>query len=328
MSEVKRPPRSLRSLPPGGVSVPSERPCGTDIVAIADRALGAYLGLAIGDALGATVEFMTPGEIARRHGVHRSIVGGGWLGLAPGQVTDDTTMSLALGDAIVHSGGWSLEAVAASFAGWLRARPVDCGNTCRRGIRRYLADGSLAAPPNDGDAGNGALMRNLPVILSTLDDAAAFAERSIAQAHLTHNHPLSDAAVLALGSMARELVIGANAAGCAAVAARLVAEHTAFRFDPYPGRASGYVVDTVQTVLHFFFIHARFEDAVTDTVNRGEDADTTGALVGMLAGARCGARALPRHWLDRVDRAVVRAIVAQTPALLALGLARQAAEIH
>lgn len=328
MSEVKQPPDSLCSFPPEGVSVPSERPCGTDLAAIADRALGAYLGLAIGDALGATVEFLTPGEIARRHGVHRRIVGGGWLGLAPGQVTDDTTMSLALGDAIVRSGGWSLDAVAESFAGWLRARPVDCGNTCRRGIRRYLADGSLAAPPSDGDAGNGALMRNLPVILSTLDDAAAFARRSIEQARITHHHPLSDAAVLALGGMARELIAGAPAAGCAAVAARLVAEHPVFRFDPYPGRASGYVVDTVQTVLHFFFIHPRFEDAVIDAVNRGEDADTTGALVGMLAGARCGARALPRHWLDRVDRAVVRAIVAQTPALLALGLRRRAAEIH
>ena len=67
--------------------------------ALADRALGAYLGLALGDALGATVEFMTPREIAAAHGVHRRIVGAGWLKLAPGQVTDDTTMSLALGRA-------------------------------------------------------------------------------------------------------------------------------------------------------------------------------------------------------------------------------------
>ncbi|MDY0329808.1 MAG: ADP-ribosyl-[dinitrogen reductase] hydrolase [Thiomonas sp.] len=297
---------------------------GTGFDPIVDRALGAYLGLAIGDALGATVEFMTPDEIVRCYGVHRRIVGGGWLGLAPGQVTDDTTMSLALGDALVRSGGWSLDAVAASFADWLRARPVDCGNTCRRGIRRYLADGSLATSPNEGDAGNGALMRNLPVVLSTLNDDEAWARRSIAQAHVTHNHPLSDAAVLALGEMTRRLVKHGDTAACAAVAASLVRAHPEFRFDPYPGRASGYVVDTVQTVLHYFFNHARFEFAVTDAVNRGEDADTTGALVGMLAGARCGARALPRHWLDRVDRNVVRAIVAQTPALLALGRSQEA----
>jgi ADP-ribosyl-[dinitrogen reductase] hydrolase len=68
--------------------------------ALLDRACGAYLGLAIGDALGATVEFMTAREIAHRHGVHREITGGGWLKLPPGQVTDDTTMSLALGEAL------------------------------------------------------------------------------------------------------------------------------------------------------------------------------------------------------------------------------------
>ena len=294
------------------------------LATLADRALGAYLGLAIGDALGATVEFMIPAEIARVHGVHRQVAGGGWLRLPPGRVTDDTTMSLALGDAIVRSGGWNLGAVAESFAAWLRAKPVDCGNTCRRGIRRYLADGSLAGPQNEGDAGNGALMRNLPVVLSTVDDGDALAARSIEQARFTHHHPLSDAAVLAVGRMVRALLRGADTQECADLAARLVAEQPAFRFDPYPGRASGYVVDTVQTVLHFFFSHRRFEDAVTGAVNRGEDADTTGALVGMLAGARSGARSLPRHWLDRIDRAVVRAITAQTLALLAIGLEQTA----
>ncbi|MDP2804662.1 MAG: ADP-ribosylglycohydrolase family protein, partial [Gallionellaceae bacterium] len=60
-----------------------------------DRATAAYLGLAIGDALGSTVEFMTPREIALQYGTHNTLRGGGWLHLKPGQVTDDTTMSLA-----------------------------------------------------------------------------------------------------------------------------------------------------------------------------------------------------------------------------------------
>ncbi len=89
-----------------------------------DRALGAYLGVAIGDALGATVEFMTPREIAHRYGVHDKIIGGGWLKLKAGQITDDTEMSLALGKAIVENGGWNLQAVAESFAAWLRKRPT------------------------------------------------------------------------------------------------------------------------------------------------------------------------------------------------------------
>jgi ADP-ribosyl-[dinitrogen reductase] hydrolase len=100
-----------------------------------------------------------------------------------------------------------------------------------------------------------------------------------------------------------------------------VATQRAFRFRPYPCRASGYVVDTVQTVLHAFSEHADFEGAVVCAVNRGEDADTTGALVGMLAGARCGAHALPRRWLDRLDSATRHAITEQTGALLALSAA-------
>ena len=188
-----------------------------------DRALGAYLGLALGDALGATVEFMTPREIALRFekqgGVHRHIIGGGWLKLARGQVTDDTTMSLALGDALLRGGEPALRRHAEgddalvrdmgdAFVRWWRGKPVDCGNTCRRGILRYMTEGTLAAPPNEGDAGNGAVMRNLPVVLATLHDDEAFERLSIAQARLTHHHPLSDAATLGLGQLTRLLLRG------------------------------------------------------------------------------------------------------------------------
>lgn len=289
--------------------------------AVRDRALGAYLGLAIGDALGATVEFMTPAEIARQYGRHDRIVGGGWLKLAPGQVTDDTTMSLALGDALVERGGFDAEAVAESFVRWLRARPIDVGNTCRRGIQRYITQHTLAGPQNEGDGGNGACMRNLPVALFALDEDALFERASIAQAHVTHHHPLSDAATLALGRMLRHLVRGDGMAACRDEAQRLVSAHREFRFEPYPGRASGYIVDTVQTVLHFVFAEGEFEACLIGTVNRGDDADTTGALAGMLAGARCGASRLPRRWLERLDRGVVRRVTTQTDALLALARA-------
>ena len=104
-------------------------------LALPERALGAYLGFALGDALGATVEFMTAREIAQRYRVHRDIIGGGWLSVRPGQVTDDTQMSIALGGAIVAQRGWDLHAVADSFVDWMRSLPVDMGNTCRRGSR-------------------------------------------------------------------------------------------------------------------------------------------------------------------------------------------------
>ena len=299
----------------------------TELATLMDKALGAYLGLAIGDALGATVEFMTPREIAARHGVHRDIVGGGWLKLAPGQVTDDTTMSLALGDALLRGDalgrGLDTRLIAEAFVAWWRGRPVDCGNTCRRGIQRFLLDGSLEGPPHDGDGGNGALMRMLPAVLATLGDDAAFERVAIAQAHVTHHHPLSDAAILGLGRLLRALLAGTDDAAQRTLIARFVAAQPAFRFEPYPGRASGYVIDTVQTVLHAFTTHTGFEERVIAAVNRGDDADTTGAIVGMLAGAACGARALPRRWLGRLAAGVVPRVTDQASALVALALRRR-----
>ncbi len=291
-----------------------------------DRALGAYLGLAIGDALGATVEFMTPREIAHRFeregGVHDQIVGGGWLKLPPGAVTDDTTMSLALGDALIEGARLGrpqdTRLIAEHFVRWWRGKPVDCGNTCRRGIQRFLADGSLQGPPNDGDGGNGALMRNLPAAIATLGDDAAFERVSLAQARFTHRHPLSDAAVLGIGHLTRALLLGEPAGALRSRIEAFIDRWPVFDHRPYRGRASGYVVDTVQTVLHAFTQHTSSEAAIVGAVNRGEDADTNGALVGMLVGARDGAAALPARWLQRLDRGTVRAVTEQASALLAL----------
>ena len=294
-----------------------------------DKVLGAYLGLAIGDALGATVEFMRPREIVIQYGVHREIIGGGWLKLARGQVTDDTTMSLALGGALLQGGTHALglhargddtlvHSIGQAFVQWLQGKPVDCGNTCRRGILRFLHEGTLAGPYNPGDAGNGALMPTLPVVLATLGDDAAFERLSIAQAHLTHHHPLSDAATLGIGQLLRLLLLGADHTECRRWVEAWTNGNPAFGFTPYRGRATAYVVDTVQTVLNFLTLHEDFEAALVATVNQGDDADTTGALVGMLAGARCGASRLPQRWLHRLQPATVQAITDQTSGLLAL----------
>lgn len=294
--------------------------------ALYNRALGAYLGLACGDALGATVEFMTPREIRSQYGIHKEICGGGWLRLKPGQVTDDTEMSLHLGQAILESGGWNLTAIADSFATWLKSRPVDVGATCRRGIRRYMLGGEIHGPESDSDGGNGAAMRNLPVVLNTLGDEALFQRCTLEQSHITHHHALADAGTLALGEMTQTLLLGGRVKDCRAIANRLIETHRQFRFDPYPGRASGYIVDTVQTVLHHFFFTDSFESCVVETVSRGEDADTTGALAGMLAGALYGADAIPRRWLDKLDYHVVKEIEHQVAGLLQLSPLHQRSE--
>jgi ADP-ribosyl-[dinitrogen reductase] hydrolase len=283
-----------------------------------NRALGAYLGLAVGDALGATVEFMLPREIQYQYGVHKEIVGGGWLKLRPGRVTDDTEMSLAMGAALIASGGWDARAVADAFVAWLQSRPIDIGNTCRRGIQRYMVQGTLSGPRSESDGGNGAAMRIIPLVLATLNDDAAFRRQALEQAHITHNNQLSDIATLALGEMARLLIKGGGLAECRVLVDVLLSEYPKFRFEPYPGRASGYIVDTVQTVLHHFFPSDSFESLLVATVNCGEDADTTGAIAGMLGGALYGANAIPQRWLEKLDAQVQAKIRQQVAGLLSL----------
>ncbi|NJC89168.1 MAG: ADP-ribosyl-[dinitrogen reductase] hydrolase [Desulfuromonas sp.] len=279
-----------------------------DEAVILSRARGAFLGVAVGDALGATTEFMTPSEIRAKFGVHRKIVGGGWLHLKPGRVTDDTEMSLCLARAILQSGGWDLRAVADAFLAWMRGKPVDIGSTVRRGIRDYLLKGQLETPPNDWDAGNGAVMRMVPVALFTLGDERQLAELAVTQAHLTHNHPLSDAACITTGRMVQAALLGGDRFDLHVIARDLVARHPAFRFNDYPGRAGGYVVETMQTVFHYLFTTGSFEECLVGVVNQGGDADTTGAIAGMIAGALYGAEAIPSAWLKTLDAVVRREV--------------------
>jgi ADP-ribosyl-[dinitrogen reductase] hydrolase len=283
-----------------------------------DRALGAFLGLAVGDALGATVEFMTAQAIAEQFKIHNQIKGGGWLHLKPGQVTDDTEMTLTLSSALVASGGWNLRAIADAFVTWMGSGPVDIGNTCRRGINRYLSNGSFCAPPAEGDGGNGAAMRNLPTVFVSLESETVLIQRSIEQAHLTHNHPKSDAAIAAIACMTRRLLLEGRWAACDQIACDLIARDPAFGFKPWPGNTSGYIVDTVQTVFDGFFNAGSFEECLVRVVNRGGDADTTGALAGQLAGALYGVQGIPARWLKKLDPAIAAAIYKQTPQLLNL----------
>ena len=286
--------------------------------AVHDRALAAYLGLATGDALGATVEFMTKGEIAARYGVHREIVGGGWLRLKPGQVTDDTEMSLALGRSLQRCKGLDVRDVCEEFAEWLKSGPRDVGNTCRRGIRRYIINGQTEGAYFEGDAGNGAAMRILPLALATLGRQELTADWAQAQGHITHNHPLSDAASLALARMVHVLLEGGGSPAARRLADALIDECHAFRFEPFHSCSSAYIVDTMQTVLHCYFTTDSFAECLVSTVNQGGDADTTGALAGMLAGATYGLKAIPPKWLARLDSAVVAEIRGQARALIDL----------
>ena len=284
------------------------------------RAIGAYLGLAIGDALGGTVEFLTPSEIRAAYRVHRDMVGGGWLRLRRGQVTDDTDMALALGRSILSAGRVDAEAAAAAFSDWMRRKPIDIGNTVRRGIAGYRRTGNPESPPNEFDAGNGACMRCLPIALATLGGSIAEVDAANhAQAHVTHNNPTSDAGTLCVLRMVQTALLGGGRSALAAIVAELVAADPVYDYSRKRSEnPSGFIVDTLRTVFQSLFATDSFETALVDCVNRGGDADTTGAIVGMIAGALYGPAGIPSRWMRHLDRDVRSNCIEQAQGLLKL----------
>ncbi|MDK9726241.1 MAG: ADP-ribosyl-[dinitrogen reductase] hydrolase [Sterolibacteriaceae bacterium MAG5] len=288
---------------------------------IVARAEAAYLGLAMGDALGATVEFMTPREIRGKFGIHKDICGGGWLYLKRGQVTDDTTMSLALGEAILADGAVTALGAAQAFDAWMRTKPIDIGNTVRRNLIAFRKTGVPEAPPSEHDAGNGAAMRVLPVALATLGrDEAAVRAAVRAQAHVTHHNPQSDAAAEFLALAVQDAIRGAALRDLYRGRIRpLVVAQPQFAYrSKRRENPSGWIVETMQAVLQSLLDTGSFEECLIDVVNRGGDADTTGAIAGMLAGALYGPDGLPFRWLKALDRDVMVACENQARRLVGL----------
>lgn len=263
---------------------------------------------------------MTPREIAHRYGIHRDIIGGGWLKLEKGSVTDDTEMSLALGRVILKQGRVDAIAAAEAFDAWMRTKPKDIGHTVRRGILHFRNSGVAESPPNDMDAGNGSCMRTLPVALCMLGaDRDAIVEASRAQAHTTHNAKLADAGTECVIDLVQIGITGANRAQLLRRATELVRQYPEFRFDnAETENPSGYIVDTLKAVFGSLFRTTRFESCLIDVVNRGGDADTTGAIAGMIAGAFYGYGDIPEVWRQAMDEAVMRQCLEQADALVAL----------
>lgn len=286
-----------------------------------DRVRAAFLSVAIGDALGATLEFMTPKEIRLQFGEHRNLIGGGWLHLKAGQITDDTGMTLALARAVLAcEGRVEPAACARAFDDWMRARPVDIGNTVRRGIMHFRRTGEASVPYSEEAGGNGALMRMLPVVIVTLDcevDRVTAAWK--AQAHVTHNNALSDAAGLFFMHLMHAALAGTSKRGLLhGFAHPFAARHPQFNFRKRRrDNPTGFVVDTLQVVLQAFFDTDTLEDCLVEAANRGGDADTTAAIAGMLAGAHYGMDGIPARWLKQLDPAIRQQCSDLGPRLLA-----------
>lgn len=267
-----------------------------------NRYRGALVGFLVAESLGSTTEFMTQQEVKEQYGVHQEIIGGGVFDWPKGSITDDGDMTLCVARSLVACGAYNLPDIASRFVDWYNSDPVDMGCTVRAGINRYIRTGELQRPKGDDQAGNGGLMRELPLILRFYGNRHALLPAVVEQARLTHNHPESDEGCCCYASVVSAALQG----GKKTTIQRVAQMYPLFLADPYDGKAGGYIVETLRTVLHFFFSTDSFEEAVIGVVNMGQDADTCGAILGGLAGAYYGYDAIPQRWIDALDQEVLK----------------------
>ncbi len=272
---------------------------------------GCLLGLACGDALGATLEFLPRDEIRAQYGQLRDIVGGGWLRLVPGEVTDDTQMATCIAESIVATGTVDADDIARRFVDWLHSEPPDIGTTTRRALM-YL-DGGLSwqeagertyREAGGQGIGNAGVMRCAPVGLFRCNDLDRLIADSRLSSAITHADPLAQWAAVAVNVALRELLLNGQQPDFLERVAAVIEEQAvaqAVRVVPLLAadevRSTGYALHTMQTALWCLTHHPTFEEAVIAAVNCGDDADTSGAVTGALAGAREGISAIPARWL-------------------------------
>lgn len=262
-----------------------------------DKILGSLVGFAIGDAMGATTEFMTKEQIKQQYGQVDDIIGGGWLNLPRGQVTDDTQMMLCVAKGIclappLHS---PMSFIAAEFIRWLDSNPPDVGNCCRRAItqnRGYpvgswsVRNAHYQKTHGTEDLGNGGLMRCLvPCLLNSPVVA-------VLQSQLTHANETCDTAI-------RTYYVAVKAA------LKNTTPYTrSHLMDP-----TGHVENTLNNALYWG--GKSFREGILGAVNDGGDADTIAALTGGLLGARFGYTEICKNaanWVDHLDPAVLEAL--------------------
>lgn len=287
---------------------PRARPAG---LSREDRAMGALLGLAVGDALGTTLEF-NPRD---SYPPLTDMIGGGPFRLRAGQWTDDTAMALALADSLVAHPTLNEADLMDRFVDWWQrgtysctSRCFDIGTTTSAALSAYRATGNpLAGSTNPRTAGNGSLMRLSPVAILHADRPAAAADLARRQSCTTHGAP---EAVEACAAYARLLCLALQGADKEAVLSAGLAGHgvavDAILAGSWRGkvrsqiRASGYVLHSLEAALWCIAQAADFREAVLLAANLGEDADTTAAIAGQLAGALWGASGIPKPWLARL----------------------------
>ena len=276
-----------------------------------DRAIGAFIGLAIGDALGTSVEFSPRGSFPPL----TTIRGGGPFGLAPGQWTDDTSMALCLAESLLHDAALDELDLMRRFHRWFEAGEnsatgecFDIGISTRAALERFGFTGNpIAGDPAPEVAGNGSIMRLAPVAVRHWRDPARARDLAERQSRTTH---AAAEAVAACALLAEVLCAAIAGAGPAALTPtprpdwppriRAIAEGHWRGLDEAAIRSTGYVVDTLTAALWCAARAPDFEAAVLMAANLGDDADTVATVTGQIAGAMHGLSAIPPRWVERL----------------------------
>jgi ADP-ribosyl-[dinitrogen reductase] hydrolase len=285
-----------------------------------DRYRGCLLGLAAGDALGTTLEFTHPGSFEPL----TDMVGGGPFHLKPGEWTDDTSMALCLAESLVTQKGFDPVHQLETYVRWhrhghlsVKGRCFDIGLTTSGALRRFEAHGQQYPGSTDpGAAGNGSLMRLAPAPLAFAGNPSVAVEMAGQSSRTTHGAP---ECVDACRYFAGVLLAAVNGMPKAAILnneyepavkcwlenplAEKVAEIARGSFkkkSPPEIRSSGYVIHTLEAALWAFHTTDDFRTGALAVVNLGEDADTTGAVYGQIAGVYYGEAGIPPEWREKL----------------------------
>ena len=279
--------------------------------AILDRATGAMLGLAVGDAVGTTLEF----KARDSYPLLTDMIGGGPFRLKAGEWTDDTAMSLALAESLITCGNLDPTDLMKRFVDWREKGAYSCTGTCfdigmtvSSALSRWKRAGDpLAGSEDPQSAGNGSLMRLAPVPVRYWRDREKLRAVSALQSRTTHGAQEAVSACVgyaeliaeAIAGESRETVLGARDGNYSPSIRRILQGSWRGKARDQIG-SSGYVAHSLEAALWSIGRTDSFRSAILTAANLGGDADTTAAIAGQLAGALYGTSGIPSEWLEKL----------------------------
>ena len=273
------------------------------------RYKGCLLGLACGDAVGTTLEFSARGSFKPID----DMVGGGPFNLKPGDWTDDTAMAICLAQSLLHRDSFDAKDQMTRYTNWWHwgypsptGECFDIGMTVQDALRRFSVTGEpMAGSTNPMSAGNGSLMRLAPVVLRYYPDLDEVLKYARLSSQTTHGaaEAIECCAVLAeiithalAGERRKDRMLAATRALPGSVLVQGIATGAYLKKDRDQVRGTGYSVQSLEAALWCFATTDSFEAAVLAAANLGDDADTTAAIAGKVAGAFYGVDAIPGRW--------------------------------